>query len=355
MIKLVLKLTGGLICALVILFAVFLIYVTAVDYKPAAQVALTADKVTSHSLPLKQGVPFSVTTFNIGYAGLDRAQDFFMDGGTQSRSSSKKQTEDNLSAISAHLQELESDLYLLQEVDVAASRSYHMNEVDLVKQALPLYSSIFALNYKVPWVPVPVMRPMGAVESGLVTLSKLQSSSHTRYDLPGKESWPVQQMELDRAFISSRFPVEGGKELVVIHLHLSAFDEGGDIRKQQLNFLSDYIDQEIVKGSYLLLGGDWNHSLPGTEPDSFDSQQAWPNWLQPFPNDFTPEGFEWAVDPAVPSVRTLDIPYQSGINFLAVVDGFLVSPNIEIVSVQGHDLGFESSDHNPVTGRFILQ
>jgi len=26
-----------------------------------------------------------------------------------------------------------------------------------------------------------------------------------------------------------------------------------------------------------------------------------------------------------------------------------VSPGVEIVSVYGHDLGFENSDHNPVT------
>ncbi|MFB6364179.1 hypothetical protein ACFCP7_08960 [Paenibacillus elgii] len=58
--------------------------------------------------------------------------------------------------------------------------------------------------------------------------------------------------------------------------------------------------------------------------------------------------------PTPPSVRTLDTAYRPWINFLAVIDGFLVSPNVEIVDVTGHDLNFEHSDHNPVTGRFVL-
>ena len=353
MVKKSLKLLGWIMIIPVAIITIFLIYITVTDYKPPVEMELHADNDKTHML--KQGEPFTVTTFNIGYAGLDQGQDFFMDGGTMSRSSSKKQTETNLSAMGDILKEIRSNLYLLQEVDLKASRSNHINEVDELGHFLPEYSRIFALNYKVPWVPVPVLHPMGSVQSGLLTLSTFQSTSHTRFDLPGKESWPVQQMELDRAFMASRFPVDNDKELVLINLHLSAFDKGGEIRKQQLDFLADYIRQETEKGSYLLLGGDWNHSLPGTDPNHFASQQEWPEWLQNFPETFSAEGFQWANDPTIPSVRTLDIPYQQDVNFLAVIDGFLVSPNIEIVSVDGHDLGFENSDHNPVTGNFILK
>ncbi|KAA0948687.1 endonuclease/exonuclease/phosphatase family protein [Sporosarcina sp. ANT_H38] len=353
MIKRSLKIVGWIALIPVLICTLFLIYVTVVDYKPPVQVQLDTDNNKGNEL--KQGEPFTATTFNIGYAGLDQGQDFFMDGGTMSRSSSKLQTKENLSSIAAILKETRSNLYVLQEVDINSSRSDHINEVDELANLLPEYSQTFALNYKVPWVPVPVLHPMGSVHSGLLTLSTFQSTSHTRFDLPGKESWPVQQMELDRAFIASRFPVDNGKELVLINLHLSAFDKGGEIRKQQLDFLENYISQEIEKGSYLMIGGDWNHSLPGTDPKNFKSQQEWPEWLQSFPDSFSAEGFQWANDPTTPSVRTLDIPYEKDVNFLAVIDGFLVSPNIEIVSVKGHDLSFENSDHNPVTGNFILK
>ena len=353
MIKKLFKRLAWIVLTPVAALAIFLIYMTAVDYKPPAQVELPTNNNTGSTL--KQGQPFTVTTFNLGYAGLDQGQDFFMDGGTGSRSSSREQTEANLKAIADFLQGSRSDLYILQEVDVNSSRSHHINEVQMISGSLPGYSSTFAYNYKVAWVPVPLTHPMGAVQSGLLTLSTFSSTSHIRFDLPGKENWPVQLFELDRAFVESRFPVDNGKELVLINLHLSAFDKGGTIRKQQLDFLENYIQQEMKKDNYLIIGGDWNHSLPGTDHRRFPSRQDWPQWLQPFPATFAPAGFQWAVDPSTPSVRTLDSAYRPGVNFLAVIDGFLVSPNVAIVDVTGHDLNFEHSDHNPVTGRFILK
>ncbi|NGP60469.1 endonuclease/exonuclease/phosphatase family protein [Paenibacillus thiaminolyticus] len=353
MIKKLFKWLAWIVLTPVAALAIFLIYMTAVDYKPPAQVELPTNSNTGSTL--KQGQPFTVTTFNLGYAGLDQGQDFFMDGGTGSRSSSKEQTEANLRAIADFLQGSRSDLYILQEVDVNSSRSHHINEVQMISDSLPGYSSTFAYNYKVAWVPVPLTHPMGAVQSGLLTLSTISGASHIRFDLPGKESWPVQLFELDRAFIESRFPVDNGRELILINLHLSAFDKGGTIRKQQLDFLENYIQQEMKKDNYLIIGGDWNHSLPGTDHSRFPSQQEWPQWLQPFPDTFAPAGFQWAADPSTPSVRTLDSAYRPGVNFLAVIDGFLVSPNVGIVDVTGHDLNFDHSDHNPVTGRFVLK
>ncbi|GGH30753.1 endonuclease/exonuclease/phosphatase family protein [Paenibacillus segetis] len=353
MIKKTLKWLAWIVVSVVAVFAILLIYITVADYKPPAQVELQASN--NSSLSLKQGKPFTITTFNIGYAGLDQGQDFFMDGGTMSRSRSKEQTETNLNAIVDFLSGTRSNLYMLQEVDENSSRSNHINEVKKISDSLQEYSNTFAYNYKVPWVPIPLTHPMGGVKSGLLTLSTFNSTSQTRFDLPGKESWPVQQFELDRAFIESRFPVDNGKELVLVNLHLSAFDKGGTIRKQQLEFLANYINQEMKKDNYLIIGGDWNHALPGTDPSKFATQQEWPEWLQPFPDSFGPSDFKWAVDPNTPSVRTLDVAYQQGVNFLAVIDGFLVSPNVEIVNVTGHQLNFANSDHNPVTASFTLK
>lgn len=44
-----------------------------------------------------------------------------------------------------------------------------------------------ALNYKTPWVPVPILKPHGTVNAGLVNLSKYKINSATRYQYPGKE------------------------------------------------------------------------------------------------------------------------------------------------------------------------
>lgn len=347
------KIIGVILLVAVLIVGGFLLYISVTDYKPADVISLSV--ADNKELVLKQAEPFTVTTFNIGYAGLDKQQDFFMDGGTMSRSSSEKQTKANLDAITSFMTDTSSDIYILQEVDLKSSRSFKIDQVDYISEQLPSYSYTFTLNYKVPWVPVPVLDPMGSVRSGLLTLSKFQSTQAQRFDLPGKESWPRQQLDLDRAFIETRIPVDNGKELVLINLHLSAFDKGGNIRKQQLKYLSDYIQKENNKSSYIIIGGDWNHSLPGTDPNIFPTTQAYPEWLQPFPDQFTPEGFQWVVDKDAASVRTVDVAFTQGVNFQAIIDGFLISPNIKLNAVQGNKLAYEHSDHNPVTAQFSLE
>ncbi|MGF7047873.1 endonuclease/exonuclease/phosphatase family metal-dependent hydrolase [Paenibacillus sp. DS2015] len=351
--KRLLKMLGSVVLVATLIVGGFLLYITLTDYNPGIIEELSVDNNNERMLKLNE--PFTITTFNIGYAGLDKDQDFFMDGGTMSRSNSEEQTKINLAAIASFMTTLRSDLFMMQEVDVRSSRSYHVDEVTYLSSELSEYSHVFATNYKVPWVPVPILDPMGSVDSGLLTLSRFKSTDNSRYNLPGKESWPRQQLDLDRAFVESRFPVDNGKELVLVNLHLSAFDQGGTIRKQQLDYLSSFMKREHDQGNYLILGGDWNHVLPGTDPQTFKTTQTWPEWLQQFPEGFTPEGFSWVIDPNVPSVRTLDIPYSEGVNFRAVIDGFLISPNIKLNIIQGHDLSFKHSDHNPVTAELVLQ
>ena len=51
--------------------------------------------------------------------------------------------------------------------------------------------------------------------------------------------------------------------------------------------------------------------------------------------------------------RAADIPYEKGVNFVTVVDGFLVSDNIQWTA-ENIDADFLASDHNPVKLTFRL-
>jgi endonuclease/exonuclease/phosphatase family metal-dependent hydrolase len=230
-----------------------------------------------------------------------------------------------------------------------------VDESAYLQKHLAGYGSIFAVNYKVPWVPVPLTRPMGAVLSGLLTFSRFHVRSAVRYSFPGREAWPRQLAELDRCFSESRLPVEGGRELVLLNSHLSVFDRGGRIRKLQLAYLKKRILDEYSRGNHVIVGGDWNHGLPGTDPERFKAAMARPGWYMALPDDFTPPRFAWAVDKTVPSIRSNGTAYKEGENFVAVIDGFLVSANVEIRMVTGHDLAFRNSDHNPVAAVFVLK
>jgi endonuclease/exonuclease/phosphatase family metal-dependent hydrolase len=353
MIRIISKGLLALVGLPVLVVFLYLAFMTATDFKPREAISL--DIRNNQAQILKKGVPLSMLTFNIGYCGLDAAEDFFMDGGYRSRCRSLAQTWVNLKSITRFLSAAKADLMVLQEVDRKASRSYQVDELAHLQNALGGYGAIFAVNYKVPWVPVPLTRPMGAVISGLLTFSRFHVRSAVRYSLPGQEAWPRQLAELDRCFIESRLPVEGGKELVLLNSHLSVFDQGGRIRRQQLAYIKKRIINEYLKGNHVIVGGDWNHGLPGTRPELFQATVKRPGWFVMLPDDFAPAGFAWAVDRTVPSIRSNGTAYQAGENFVAVIDGFLVSPNVEVREVSGHDLAFENSDHNPVSAVFVLK
>jgi hypothetical protein len=74
-------------------------------------------------------------------------------------------------------------------------------------------------------------------------------------------------------------------------------------------------------------------------------------WLFPFPQDALPEGWRIAADATIPSVRTNHQPYVPGENYVTTIDGYIVSPNVDVVDVHGYDLGFEHTDHQPVSLR----
>ncbi|HDR7778833.1 TPA: endonuclease/exonuclease/phosphatase family protein [Bacillus tropicus] len=344
-----------LICILVGVGVVggFLGYMTLTKEQPADVVSLKVEN--NKERVLGTGNEFKVTTFNIGYGGLDKDQDFFMDGGKGSGSSSKGQTEVNLKNMLSFLQNENSDFALLQEVDIKSLRSFDVNGHEFLKKGLPDYVSSFGKNYDTKWVPVPITNPMGYAEAGLSTFSKYTVQAAKRFQLPGMEPWPKRLFDLDRAIVEHSIPVNNGKHVRLVNLHLSAYDEGGKIRKQQVEFLKEYMNKHYKNGDYVIMGGDWNQLVSDVQLSDPKFVKERPEWLVELPKDFTDGGFKWAVDPSVMTVRDDVKKYVEGENFVTIIDGFIVSPNVEIVNVQGKDLKFENSDHNPVSAVFKLK
>lgn len=331
----------------VLLFCGFVGYIMVTDYTPDD---IEASEVLRDNEVSIAGTTFSVTTFNIGYAGLDKNQDFFLDGGEMSHSSSEEQTLVNLEGIESFIRNVASDFYFLQEVDVKGSRSFNVNQQQSILDEFSAYSSTYSYNFKTKWIPIPVFDPLGSGYSGLMNLSKFSPDSSTRYKLPGTEPFPKRYFDLDRSIMEDVYTLESGKKLYMVNIHLSAYDKGGLIRAEQVQFLIEYIEELYNDGeSYIVFGGDWNHLLDQSKYD-----EDMPEWVATLPDTLFETGFTLAYDTTVNTVRSNDAPYVEGVNFESVIDGFLVSPNIIVNSVVGGDEEFEFSDHNPVTLNFTL-
>ena len=135
-------------------------------------------------------------------------------------------------------------------------------------------------------------------------------------------------------------------EWVIDNVHLPAFDSGS-LRRLQLIAVLRLLQESYAAGGYVVAGGDWNMRLAPTT-FTYTTAERHKSWVRDLPLDVTPPGWHWAVDAATPTNRTVEQPYRSGVNYTSVIDGFLVSPNVEVVSVETLDLAFAHSDHNPV-------
>lgn len=325
------------------LFGLFLLFSTLNDYRPGPESGVFS---SSSPDPVPDSTTLTLVTWNIGYCGLDASMDFFYDGGEQVRPE-KKAVKENLAGIKKELEAFGGyDFILLQEVDQASKRSYRINEYDSIARQFASYHSVFGMNYRVWFVPVPLKSPMGAVRSGLQTLSSRTPAQVTRYSFPGNYSWPTRLYMLDRCFLVNRYPVEGGKELLVINTHNSAYDDG-TLRKGQMAYLRSFLLDEYAKGNYVIAGGDWNQSPAGFEP-LFDPALFDRNDLTYIENGYPDPDWIWAFDASVPTNRRVITPYDPDSTPVTVIDQYLLSPNIAVEEVRGIPNGFRYSDHQPV-------
>ena len=339
----------GLACIITLVMLVFcalLIWLTVDEYKPDAREPLTvAGSAGNRPAP---GDTLRVLTLNTGYASLDATQDFFMDGGRGVRPPSSENARKNLGALTRFVGEADADIVLLQEVDRDSKRSYFTDQLESYT-ALPYDNSVYAANYRVPYVPFP-LPTVGRVEAGLATLSRFAAASAERVALSDAYSWPLRIGQLKRCLLVERIPLENStKELVVVNLHPEAYDDG-EARARQTSELYSLLADEYAKGNYCIAGGDWNQTLPGVDPEKYPVHPD-TGWI-PLPVDIStlPSDWHFAFDDTSPTCRLLNKPYsgERAATQFYVIDGFLLSPNVTAEEVTTVDLDFQNTDHNPV-------
>jgi endonuclease/exonuclease/phosphatase family metal-dependent hydrolase len=324
-------------------FVLFLVYATLDDYKPVnIDLQVDEDQVTS----ISDSASINLLIWNIGFAGLDASMDFFYDGGDQVRPSKEGVIRNMKGIIETLAPYLEYDFILLQEVDRGSKRSYHYDQYQIIGGHFHLHHGQFGKNYDVSFIPIPLKEPMGKVKSGLMTLSRFKPATVTRNSFPGNYSWPLRVFQLDRCFLVNRYPVSDGKELVIINTHNSAYDDGS-LRKQQMSFLKEYLQEEYAKGNYIIVGGDWNQTPYGLEPElpshRFDTEN-----LTYIEEGYPADRWTWAFDPLLPTNRRVTVPYHKDTSLTTIIDFYLLSPNISLEEVKTSDLDFQFSDHQPV-------
>ena len=324
-------------------------FVTITEYRPAdIEPAATAGSGASSP---SAGDSLRIATWNVGYGALSADQDFIMDGGTKVEPESEDIVLRNIKGIKDFLTQEPCDIVFFQEVDQHSERSYYNDETQAFADHFG-GSSTFAYNFNVNFVPFPVGLPsnmIGHVESGVQTLTAFRTENAKRVALPSSYSWPVSTCQLKRCLLTQEIPLEGSdKKLILVNLHLEAYAPD-EKKAAQTKILLDLVSEEYEKGNYVIAGGDFNQTFPGVDPEAYPVLND--EYFQaPVIDMDLPDGFTFVFNDSAPTSRLLNEPYSGSWNDtqLYVIDGFLVSPNVQVDHVETVKAEFQYSDHNPV-------
>ena len=149
--------------------------------------------------PYTTGKYYWAMTYNIGFGAYQKDFSFFMDGGKSSWAEDEDSVIASVCGMGEIITNVNPDFVFLQEVDIDGTRSYHVDELELLNQFVKGYYYTFAQNYDSPFLFFPPWEPHGANQSGLVTYSKGQISDAMRRSIPISESFS-KFVDLDRCY-----------------------------------------------------------------------------------------------------------------------------------------------------------
>ena len=347
----------GIILAIVIIYVayVFLSYRRIEDYQPLT-VNMSLEEKDFQKV--EAGEVYSAVTYNAGFGAYLPEFSFFMDGGTQSKAKDEESVYYSINGAAECMKGYEPDFLFLQEVDLDSTRSYHIDQYDLFRKSFADMQSTFAVNYDSAFLMYPLLDPHGKSKAGIATFSAYEMTGGMRRSLPITES-VMKLVDLDRCISANRIPVDNGKELILVNVHMSAYGNSDEIREGQIGLLTQVMEEEYAKGNYVIVGGDYNHNLKLLE----DVTGEFESWAYPFPREALPEHFAFCIDSFSDEERELmwntsrnaDMAYVPDVTYTITLDGFILSDNVECAKYEHVNTGYAYSDHEPVYMEFRLK
>jgi len=243
------------------------------------------------------------------------------------------------------LDAIQPDILALQEVDLDAKRSLHINQVEEISQALQFSQQAIAVNWDKRYVPFPYWPPavhFGPILSGQAILSRFPITQHERLVLEKVASNPAYYTAfyLDRLAQVTKIEI-GDRPLLVINVHLEAFDYETRLTQTRdvLALAEDFAQRYPV-----ILLGDFNSALnrpaegtPYTISLLLDSEV----FATATPPDQLTERNQFTFPSDAPQYK-LDY-------------GFYTPDTLELLEAQVLTTAAEASDHLPLMLRVRLR
>lgn len=206
---------------------------------------------TSYKTEIDNDSIYSIVTYNIGY----------LSGMTNNKSIEKplELFQKNLEKVKKEFTKINADIIAFQEIDYNSARSYEVNQEDEIAKLGYKYVAK-GINWDETYVPFPYWPPsmhFGKMNSGQSILSKYELKDYERIVLERVPTSPFYRdaLYLERLAQVVKVKIED-KELVVINIHLEAFDKPTRVR--QFNYVVENLFNKYKKEYPTILLGDFN-------------------------------------------------------------------------------------------------
>lgn len=201
---------------------------------------------------------FTVVTYNIGYlSGLTN---------NQAIETNRQFFDNNLKTAITALKPFKPDFIAFQEIDLDSKRSFNVNQVNKIAEALNFARGAIAINWDKNYLPFPYFpfsAHFGRILSGQAILSRYPIESHERITLENVTNKPFfyKAFYIDRLAQITKVNIKG-RSLILINVHLEAFDV--PTRQKQTEFLQKLLSKYADEYPVLLIG-DFNSTLINSE------------------------------------------------------------------------------------------
>lgn len=343
----------AVILIICVLFALILgIVLWCTEYKPEATEALSYNQRGSRGL--YSGREINIVEWNIKRGITSRSEDSYKEGGAMKESNGARPVYENLLGISETLNYYDADIYIIDDVDTSSKSTMNIDEAAYISDKLNLVP-LFAYDKKVKYIPYPWPFE-GNSNKGNMMLSHFGLSSLERRALPYKNtSFPLHLVAEKPGAMVAKIPLSNSDaSLVLINATLEkapiVTEASADSQMDALLRLA-YDEYDNGK-NYVIVASSFNRLLSDNATIN-NNAIAIP---QKFNTELN-EGWSLVYDENTPSTRSLNAPLKDNSSIINtyITDGYIVSPNIDVNSVETIDEEFFYSSHNPVRLKAVLK
>jgi endonuclease/exonuclease/phosphatase family metal-dependent hydrolase len=306
---------------------------------------------------LVPGQHIRVVTFNVQFlAGT--GYHFFYDGGPDTLVA-RRDIELTALKVGAFIAKSQADLVLLQEVDCGARRTAYLDELTLLRSAMPteLQNYVATFYWRSKFVPHPKI--LGSAGTKLVIFSRYRLGRARRYRLPGNSTNPIDRdFNLKRAILEVELPIANGECLRILNTHLEAFPKGR-VMERQIQKVLERLNCLDPQGQPWILGGDFNLLPPGQSVRLNPETRG----IHREPSEIAALFERYSGVPTVAEAtgdqrqRFFTFTQRSGQNRIPVrtLDYFFAAPTMGVGRYKVEQEGmFDVSDHLPLIAEFVL-